>query len=136
MNFSKNDNFEQNVYYVQIKKSTNIVLQFNTKKKYVFNDEYDFDLNTLNETLNKIKSQKFSKIVNVKNDVFMNTIIVNNNHNFNNSKMNNDAQINDFDTIKLNFNCLKNIVLFFKMLMQIDTYEKINKISTNRSLLN
>ena len=106
------------------------------QKKYVFDNEYNFDLNTLNEILNKIESQKFSKIINVKNDVFMNTIIVNNNYNFNNSKMNNNAQINNFDIIKLNFNCLKSIVSFFKMLMQIDTYEKINKISTNRSLLN
>ena len=127
---------------MKIKKSTTFVVQFNAKNEFDFNDETNFDLNSLNEVLNEIETKKISTIVDTKNDVLMNSIDVRNDHKFDDSKLIDDAQnidfneINDNNNVHLNFIRLKNVASFFKMSMQMNTYEKINKIFVDRSLLN
>lgn len=119
-----------------------IVLQFNADNEFDFDDETNFDSNTLNEILNEIESKKIRRSSILKTTYSWIRSMSKKNHEFENSKSNENARVDDFDEINvndkidLNFNQSKNIASFFKMSMQIDKYEKFNKIAINRLILN
>ncbi len=126
MNSTIDEKLEHDAYRVQMKKSTKFVLQFNIAI------DSDFALKTLNETLNEIEMREFSTTVDAVFDIQLSAIQFNDEHDLAKAKLNSQAQINELesatinDQVTMNLDRSKSTASFFKMSMQIDTYEEIN----------